>query len=101
MDLKQLAKDIVNNLVFVSHQVREFDRQNLGMIFMPIMFGAFDKMSAEERADSGVIYEYYKEAAPRGVNGYPIFFSCHYLNMADWKVVCEYIETLQKAMDAL
>ena len=32
----------------------------------------------------GVIYEYYSKAGPRGINGYPIFYSFCILNKSDW-----------------
>lgn len=32
----------------------------------------------------GCVYEYMDKAAPRGVNGKPIFFSCRILNRSDW-----------------
>ena len=35
----------------------------------------------------GVIYGYFTDTGPRGVNGYPIFFTMHMLNKADWDKV--------------
>jgi hypothetical protein len=33
----------------------------------------------------GMLYEYYSEAGPRGVNGYPIFYSCKIVTIEDTK----------------
>jgi hypothetical protein len=35
----------------------------------------------------GVIYAYTKDAGPRGVNGYPMFFGCAFLHRKDWDLV--------------
>lgn len=36
-------------------------------------------------ADVALIYENYSKAGPRGVNGYPIFWSFHIVNHTDWE----------------
>lgn len=35
--------------------------------------------------DLGVVWEYYDKAGPRGINGYPCFFSCHLMHREDWE----------------
>lgn len=40
--------------------------------------------SAREK-DFGVFYSYMKDAGPRGINGYPIFYSVGALHADDWK----------------
>lgn len=35
-------------------------------------------------SDLGAIYEFYNQAGPRGINGYPMFWSFHVINKADW-----------------
>lgn len=49
------------------------------------------------RADQelGVIYAPMKDAAPRGINGYPIFFSCDFLHKEDWAIARKVIEREQ------
>lgn len=47
--------------------------------------------------DVGVLYEYLSESIPgRGINGYPIFTSCHVLCPKDWKRARAAIEREQK-----
>ena len=93
--LAKLAKDIATNLVFTSHHIREFDSQNIGMIFMPLMLGALAGTTEQYRASIGMVYEYHDKAGPRSINGYPIFFSCNLLSMSDTKVVWEKVEKIQ------
>lgn len=35
--------------------------------------------------DLGIIWEYLGEAAPRAINGCPMFFSCHLMHREDWE----------------
>ena len=38
----------------------------------------------------GMIYEYYTEAGPRGINGNPIFYSCRFLSKSDCDKMIEF-----------
>jgi len=44
------------------------------MIFMSLALGALADMTEEAINDIGLIYEYWDQAGPRSINGYPIFF---------------------------
>lgn len=81
--LTQVAKDIATNLVFTHLQIRDFDKSHISMIFMPIAMGCFADCTKEYIDDIGLIYEYYDKAGPRGVNGYPCFFSMQILSKHD------------------
>lgn len=100
-DLSKLAKDIATNLVFTDRHIRENDLQNLSMIFMPIIFGAFANNTEEYRKDVGMIYEYYSQAGPTSINGYPIFFSMQYINIHDAKIVWEKVEKIREVLEAV
>jgi hypothetical protein len=69
-ELRKLAADYVDGHVFSNFHIREHDQDVVGMIFMPLLLGgaAFVK-------DAWMIYQYWSEAGPRSINGYPIFFS--------------------------
>lgn len=81
--LKQLAMDVIDGKVFGSWMLRNGDERLLPNIFMTIMF-----MPAwwefELRRDKIVhFYEFESEASPRGINGYPCFFSMRLLDQDD------------------
>lgn len=46
-----------------------------------------DEWNKSITEDLGVLYAYMKDAGPRAVNGYPVFFSCSYLHKKDWELV--------------
>lgn len=84
-DLKQLALDIVAGHVFTSNhmKVEEIDAGLMRCVFMPLVF--LDEEGHKEMADAQIcfLYEYYSKAGPRGVNGYPTFFSMSVLDRED------------------
>jgi hypothetical protein len=81
-DLQRFVRDFLAGLIFTSAQVHESDRQV--PIFLPLDFGVLQKWDTESRMEVGVIWEYYKEALPRGVNGYPMFMSMRIMHRKDW-----------------
>lgn len=95
-ELNQIAKDIYNNLIFTSLQLR--DMHLLSNIFMPILLGAFEKESKEYKDDIGLIFEYYSKVSPMAINGYPIFFSFQYLSKSDTEIVLEKIKKIDEVM---
>ncbi len=74
--LTQFVLNVCDGVVFTSAQVLE--PEMLTMVFMPLILGA------KVPKDTGCIWEYLKDASPRSVNGYPSFFSCHFMNKEDW-----------------
>lgn len=98
-EISQLAKDIVANLVFTSDHVRR--PNDLKLVFMPVILGAFSDMTEEAKKDIGMLYEYYKEASPRSVNGMPIFFSVRILNVKDRKAVWEKVKKIEEMLDSV
>lgn len=83
-ELKKIVLGIIENRIFTDRHIHQNETQSLmGMIFMPLVLGAFPASCPRSYLDSiGLIYEYTREASPRSVNGYPIFFSCRFLNKA-------------------
>ena len=82
--LRKLITEICDGTVFTSAQCRESD---MGMVFMPILLGAFAENTKESLKQIGILYEYLSEAGPRSCNGYPCFFSFHMLHKDDWEIV--------------
>jgi hypothetical protein len=100
-ELSKLAKDIAMDKVFCSFFVPETQQENLlGMIFMPILFGATKDYSKEEIDDIGFIYEYYDKAGPRGINGYPIFFSCGFVGKNDARKIRDKVIKIKKMIES-
>ncbi len=99
--LTQLAKDIVNNLVFTSDHMPHEKLETLGIVFMPLLLGALQHYSEEAVKDIGMIYEYYKQACPTSINGYPTFISFRILNVKDRKLVLDKVDKMKKALDSI
>lgn len=97
-ELNVLARDIATNKVFCSYFVQSSDQSTLGMIFMPLLFGALKEYSKEMIEDIGFICEYYDKAGPRSVNGYPIFMSCRFVSKADAKRINSKVQQIQKVL---
>jgi hypothetical protein len=98
-ELKQLAKDLLDDKIFTDAHIREGDDSLLGSIFMPIIFidqKQRDKMEAE---CVSVLFEYYSKAGPRSINGYPMFTSMNYMTKDEWEKVFNYHEKMKKALD--
>lgn len=89
-DLKKLALAYCNNTIFGSWQLPR--PEDITMSFPVLMFLEKEKIPS----NLGAVYEYYKEAAPRSCNGYPIFFSCHFLSSNDYKKLLAFIIQFEK-----
>lgn len=86
--LKEFVRGFCDGRIFTSAQVSG-DSQVLGMVFMPLLFGALNDL---EYSSIGVVYEYLDKAGPRSINGYPIFFSMRMMNVSDWAKCREVID---------
>lgn len=89
-ELKQIAVDFAEGKIFSNlHLTSDHDQHLLPMIFMPLALGA----DLAEKAQSGecyMIYEYIDKAGPRGINGYPIFFSLRYISKAEYVIMMQH-----------
>lgn len=97
-DLRKFAMDYVENCIFTSANVQ--NKNDLGMVFMVLLLGAFKGYSEEEINDIGLIFEYTDKAGPRCINGMPIFLSCQFLNQHDAKLFWQYVGLLQSQRKA-
>lgn len=88
-DLKKLAVDLYEGRIYTDRHLPA--NQTAGMVFMPLILGAFADWSDEEKKQVGMIYEYIDKALPRGVNGQPIFGSFRMLNRHDVEIVQEHL----------
>lgn len=102
VDLKQLAMDLYENKVFTDrHLLSSGNDYLIPSVFMPVALGAFSGKTQEEiKAEVGMIYEYYSEAGPRGINGYPCFFSFRILSPEDTEKMFKYYDDYSKIKEA-
>ena len=84
--LRKLILDFVDGRIFTSVHIPSNQMQSmLSMVFMPLALGALHKVHPDSLANIGLIYEYLDQAAPRSINGMPIFFSCRMVHKDDWQ----------------
>ncbi len=112
--LDEIAKDIALNKIFTSAHMHPTDWETtLGLVFMPLALGAFAQEAPKDfevgalkdeplqLQDIGLFYEYWDQAGPRSINGYPIFFSCRYLNHDDTKYVLDKAREIDEKIKAM
>lgn len=95
-ELKQIAMDIYDQKVFIDRYCRP---EEIGMVFMPIILGCFKDQDKEYLEDIGLIYEYYSEAGPRGINGKPTFTSLKLLSKGDTNIMFDYYNEYKELKD--
>ena len=79
-EFKKFVRNVLDNKVFLHVQID--NPSLLGMVFMPIGLGGFGQLDVDT---IGMIYEFYDQAMPRSVNGYPCFATCRFINKTDWE----------------
>lgn len=85
-EIKRVARGIATGEIFCNLHIHERDANLLGMIFIPLGLGGLGGLDPE---DIGMIYADMKDAGPRTINGYPIFFSAKMINRKDTATVLE------------
>ncbi len=84
--LKAFVVDYCSGRIFTSLHLSETELDILPMVFMPLALGA------KVPEDVVVVWEHLDKAGPRSINGYPSFWSCHFMNKADYARVRPVIE---------
>lgn len=97
--VQEIALGIMNNRYFTSRHIHSSDLHLLSSIFMPLMFMSQEAINKMEEENISLIFEDLSAAGPRGINGYPIFFSMQTLNGNDSKRVFEVYTRLTKAVE--
>lgn len=77
-ELKAFVMGFCDGQIFTNSMVEA--NGLLHLVFMPLALGGLEGVDLE---DLGCIWEWMKEAGPRSINGYPIFFGCRLMNKAD------------------
>lgn len=100
-EISQLAKDIHAGRVFTNYHIRGHLREMVGSVFMPIVLGAFQDVSEEDKSNIGMIYEYMDRAGPLSVNGMPTFFSLQLCSKEDTYLVWEKVKKIEEILSAV
>lgn len=96
IELKQLAIDIYDQKVFTSNHIGKHEANMISMVFMPLALGAGFSKEEIDAGKVGMLYEYYDKAAPKGINGLPIFYSFHYISVEEMYKVNIYYNQYKK-----
>ena len=92
-DLKRFVLGCCDGHVFTNQHVK--DPKLVPLIFIPLKFSTdFDYLK-----DVGLMWEWYSEAWPRRINGYPQFGSVRLMHRDDWEPARVAIERELKRRD--
>lgn len=94
--IRELAMAILSGTAFGSWQVD--DPSLLGSVFMPLMMMDDIQRKSMKRDNIVHLYGFMKDAAPRSINGMPMFFGMHVLNAEDTERLNEAMKTLREFM---
>jgi hypothetical protein len=98
-ELNKVALALTQNQIFTDRHINPISYESmLPLVFMPIALGAFQNFTPEQLEDVGLIYEFYDQAGPRSINGYPCFVSMRILNFAETEYVFEKAKQIKKAI---
>lgn len=92
-ELTNLARRVVRREIYVAFTQDEI-RDSFGAIL------ALGHAQIKEWLPNiGLIYEEYAKAAPRAINGRPMFFSCQFLHKADVEFFIKRVMEFQELLD--
>lgn len=102
-ELVDLAKEVHAGHVFTDRHIQGGDPHILSMVFMPLALMKQEQINelVEKIGDKGLIYENIDKAGPRGINGYPSFFSMQYLDSEEAPYMFDKLEEVQAAHQAV
>jgi hypothetical protein len=93
-DIKQLAFATLNGDVFGSWMLDQSSRHLMNMIFMPLCLMNEVQLKIMERDGIVHAYGHMSKAAPRGINGFPIFYELSTLDRNDFHRMREAVKKL-------
>jgi hypothetical protein len=82
-EIRELALGIRSGTVFGSWMIPEHQSELLANVFMPLVFLNDIQRKSLIRNKVTQFYGYLKDAAPRSINGMPMFFAMHMLDAED------------------
>lgn len=87
--MREVVLGLADSRIFTNHHIPAGQENMVGIIFMPLALGGLIGKTDEELDNIGAVWEYYDKAGPREINGFPVFGSMHFINMADWLKITE------------
>ena len=99
-DLKQIAKDMWAGKIFTDRHLKN-DPQMISSVFMILALLDKKQLVKMEQDNINLFYEYLDKAAPRSINGYPIFFSMRMLDKNDAARMIDFYNEVGKVMDKI
>jgi hypothetical protein len=102
-EIRELALGMRSGTVFGSWMLRDYEKDLLTNVFMPLIFMNDIQHKAIVRDNIAHFYGYLKDAAPRAINGLPIFYSMFMINAEDClrlKAAGEALEAFMKEDEA-
>jgi len=98
-EIRQIAFGVVRGDIFASWMLEEHETRMLTSVFMPLMMLNDIQMRGLKRDKIVHFYAYMKDAAPRSINGLPMFFAFSTLNAEDSSRVGKAIDAMRGAID--
>lgn len=90
--IKELARDMVAGQVYVPKNGYELECS------FAILFALGAEQMRSWVENIGMVYEYMKKAAPRQINGLPMFFSMRFVHKDDMDALFDKIEQYEAAL---
>jgi len=101
-ELKQIAKDMNENLVFTDKHIPSEQRQIvLPLVFMPLIFANEKTINQMQQNKIDTIFEYQSKSKRVGATGFPTFYSFQVLDDDEAKIVREHQQNMNKKDDCL
>jgi hypothetical protein len=83
-ELATFVREFRGGQIFSSAHISEGDDHIIRMVFLVLTLGGLHDAPDSYLNSIGLIWEYFSNAGPRSINGYPQFFSCHLMHRDDW-----------------
>lgn len=99
-EIKELALRLYRGEIFTSLQLRDLEHE-LSRVFMPIGFLDIVSIKVLTESNVGMFYSEMKHAAPRCINGLPMFFSVDYISEEDTDRLLKKYNQVVDLMEAL
>lgn len=100
-ELTEIAKKIHSGAIFSTLSVHANDTHLLGSIFMPLLFAGEELREAWKKEPPHLVFCDMSKAMPRGINGYPCFAECAFLNEREFAFVRDKLKKIEEAMAAI
>jgi len=80
-ELREFVLGVCDNKIFTDRHCRS--PEDVQSVFMILALGCLEGRSEDEVSNIGCVWEWVDQASPRTMNGYPMFVSVRFLNLAD------------------